>query len=398
MDALDSLDEGADLTLKLDALLELWVTKISTSQTEGLQEVGEKAEVLARALDDGPRLARVQVRQAQALALMGIFPGTLESAIERAREAYQQADPEDLRTRSYAQFIAGVSCRDLGRFRDAIAEFDRGTALFPPLRESGEEAGLIFPIYVSLCGWRSEVHAALGEFDAALASAAEALRVAGEIRHPPSTALASAFLGYCRLLKGDIDGAVPALQRGLAIAQEHEAPHGITANALYLAYALVLLGRPEPGLEALARAMEKSIAFMPQWTRYHTLPAIAYLLAGRLDEAAREADRGLTLVAERRADGYRPPLLRVQAEVRTRQEPPDVEGAAHRLAEALSLATELGMRPEIARCRQSLARLHRRMGDHAVAAEHLAAAVELFRAMGATFWAERAETEGSGPR
>ena len=30
--------------------------------------------------------------------------------------------------------------------------------------------------------------------------------------------------------------------------------------------------------------------------------------------------------------------------------------------------------------------------------KHLAAAVELFRAMGTTFWAERAEAEGSGPR
>ena len=55
----------------------VWVTKITTSQVEGLQEVGEKAEALARALNDGPRLARVQVRQAQALALMWLIPGTL---------------------------------------------------------------------------------------------------------------------------------------------------------------------------------------------------------------------------------------------------------------------------------------------------------------------------------
>jgi class 3 adenylate cyclase/tetratricopeptide (TPR) repeat protein len=398
VDALDTLREGADQTLKLDALLELWVTKISTSQLEGLPEVGEKAEALARALNDGPRLARVQVRQAQAQALMGLVPGTLESAIERAREAFLRADPKDLRTRSYAQFIAGVSCRDLGRFRDAVAEFGRGTALFPPLRESGEETGLIFPIYVSLRGWCSEAHVALGEFDTALASAAEALRVAGEIHHPPSTAIASAFLGYCRLIRGDIDGAVPVLQRGLAIAQEHESPHGITANALYLAYALMLLGRHEPGLETLTRAMEKQIAFMPQWTRYGTLPAAAYLLAGRVDDAAREADQGLALVAERQARGYRAPLLRVQAEVRMRREAPDVEGAAHRLAEALALATELEMRPEIARCRESLARLHRRIGDRAVAAEHLDAAVRLFRAMGAAYWADRAEAEGNGPR
>jgi hypothetical protein len=82
VDALDHIGDGADLTLKLDAFLELWVTKISTSQLEELQTVGEKAEALVRTLDDGPRLAKVQVRQAQAIALMGLQPGTFESAIE----------------------------------------------------------------------------------------------------------------------------------------------------------------------------------------------------------------------------------------------------------------------------------------------------------------------------
>jgi len=205
VDALDHLGEGADLVLKLDALLELWVTKTSTSQLEGLQEVGKKAEALARALNDGPRLARVQVRQAQALALLWLFPGTFDSAIVRAREAFHRADPVDLRTRGYAQLIIGVSCRDVGRFGDAIAEFGRGIALFPLPDQAAEETGLVFPIYVSLCIWRSEAHGALGEFDAALASAAEGLRVAGEIRHPSSLTLSNAFLGYCQLLRGDID-------------------------------------------------------------------------------------------------------------------------------------------------------------------------------------------------
>jgi class 3 adenylate cyclase/tetratricopeptide (TPR) repeat protein len=397
VDALDHLGEGADLVLKLDALLELWVTKVSTSQLEALQEVGEKAEALARALNDGPRLARVQVRQAQALALMWLLPGTFDSAIERAREAFHRADPADLRTRGYAQFIAGVSCRDLGRLGDAIAEFGRGIALFPPGGQAGEEAGLVFPIYVSLCSWRSEVHGALGEFDAALASAAEGLSVAGEIRHPSSLTLATAFVGYCQLLQGDIDAAIPTLERGLAIAQEHELPHGVTANLLYLAYALILSDRRESGLEALGRAVHHQIAFMPQWTRYGTVTAGAYLAAGCLAEATGEVDKGLAMVTERQASGYRGPLLRLQAEILMRQEPLNAETAGERLREALALTTELGMRPEIARCRLGLARLHCRIGGIAAGAEHLAAAVALFRELGATFWAERAEAEVSGP-
>ena len=397
VDALDHQGESADRVLKLDALLELWVTKVSTSQVEGLQEVGEKAEVLARALNDGPRLARVQVRQAQAVSLMGLFPGTFESAIERAREAFRHADAVDLRTRSYAQFIAGVSCRDLGRLGDAIAEYGQGIALFPPPSEGGEDAGLVVPIYVSLSCWRSEVYAALGEFDAALASAAEGLRVAGEIRHPSSLTLSNAFLGYCQILKGDIDAAIPTLERGLAIGQEHELPHGVTANLLYLAYALILSNRLESGLEALGRAAQHEITFMPQWTRYGVVTAAAYLAAGRIAEAASAVDKGLAMVAERQARGYRGPLLRLHAELLMRQGPQNAALAEERLHEALALATELDMRPEIARCRLGLARLYWQTRRSAAGAEHLDAAVALFREIGAPFWAERAAAEVSDP-
>jgi hypothetical protein len=69
-----------------------------------------------------------------------------------------------------------------------------------------------------------------------------------------------------------------------------------------------------------------------------------------------------------------------------------------RLREALALAVELGMRPEIARCRVSLAGLHRRRGERRAADEHLAAAVALYRELGADFWAARAEAELGEPR
>lgn len=79
-----------------------------------------------------------------------------------------------------------------------------------------------------------------------------------------------------------------------------------------------------------------------------------------------------------------------------RQAPLNADAAEEWLQEALALATELAMRPEIARCRLGLARLHRRIRGGAAGAEHLAAAVALFRELGATFWAERAEAEVSG--
>jgi hypothetical protein len=82
VEALDRLGAAADLALKADACLELWAARTSLGQYEGFGELAQRAETLARTLDDGPRLAQVQSRRAQAIAVTCVMPGTLESAIE----------------------------------------------------------------------------------------------------------------------------------------------------------------------------------------------------------------------------------------------------------------------------------------------------------------------------
>jgi hypothetical protein len=52
IEALDRLGDAADLTLELDACLELWSARSTTGQFDGLGELREKAEALARALED----------------------------------------------------------------------------------------------------------------------------------------------------------------------------------------------------------------------------------------------------------------------------------------------------------------------------------------------------------
>ena len=239
VDALQRLSTAADPRLELEVYLELWSTRISTNRVDGLDELAGRVETLARRLEAGPRLAQVQVRQAQAIAFAGAIDGTLTSALGLAREAAAGADAADLRTRSYARFIMGVAYRDMGHLAEAIREHEAGAQLFAT-EAAGHEPGLVYPILVSLGGWRSEVEAALGRFDAALATGGEALRVAGDIRHSSGLALAHAFLGYAHLVRGDLPAAIPILERGLAIAEEHELLHGICANGVYLGWARCL--------------------------------------------------------------------------------------------------------------------------------------------------------------
>ena len=61
--------------------------------------------------------------------------------------------------------------------------------------------------------------------------------------------------------------------------------------------------------------------------------------------------------------------------------------------EALTLATELRMRPFVARCHAGLATLYRRTGKWQKAQEHLTTATTMYREMGMTYWLERLETE-----
>jgi class 3 adenylate cyclase/tetratricopeptide (TPR) repeat protein len=388
VEALDRLGDAADLTLKLDAYLELWSARSVSGQFEGLDRLAEKAEVLARALDDGSRLAQAQLRQAQAVALHGEIPGTLQSAVAKARGAFERADPHDLRTRSYARFIVGHACRDLGRVAEALEEFGAGLALFEQVDRYGEEPGLVFPIYVSLSAWRAEAQAALGDFPQAFISAREALRVATDIHHPTSLAVANRYLGYVHSLRGEMDTAVPFLERGLATAREHDLFHATIFSSAHLAYALVLLGERERGLEFLARARQISTRIItPRWYHYGTVTASAYLAAGCLEEGRTEIRLGLAAATERNAWGHRATWLRLEAEVLAQG---DLAGARERLEEALALAAQSRMRPEVAHCHLSLGKLYRRTGKTQEAREHLTTAVTMYREMGMNFWLAQA--------
>jgi hypothetical protein len=89
--ALDRLGDAADLALKVDACLELWAARSSIGRYEGFRELAEKAEALARALDDGPWLALVQLRRAQAIGATCVMPGTLHVAMAERRATRSSA-------------------------------------------------------------------------------------------------------------------------------------------------------------------------------------------------------------------------------------------------------------------------------------------------------------------
>ena len=387
-EAFGHLDEQADKRLEVDAYLELWSTKISTGHLAGLTELGNKVEALARALDDSPRLVRVQVRQAQAIAFAAATPGTLDLALERAREAATRADASDLRTRSYARFIAAVACRDMGRIEEAIGEFDQGAALFAGVAaNTPQEQGLIYPIFVSLCAWRSEALAALGRVDNAIASASEALRVASHIRHTGSLSIANPFLGYVNLLRGNLPTAIAVLERGLAISEEHDIVHGICANGLYLGWALLLSGE---------RALEDSSASNTDSSgrkgRRCSGAATGPSPPPPISPPIGPTKFAVCFRAGRRrcASVAHSPIARHFSDLRRRS---SLRKATHtprsnapgRLVRRQRARTV----PETGHCHITLSRIASRLDDTAAAQRHLAAAQQIMEPIGLGFWLAR---------
>jgi tetratricopeptide (TPR) repeat protein len=163
----------------------------------------------------------------------------------------------------------------------------------------------------------------------------------------------------------------------------------------FLGYTYARSGRLGEGLALLAQATtayESGVA-----TVFHSLVTAqsgeACILAGRLQEAHRHAERALALTRERGERGDEAYALRLLGEIHSQETPPNGGRAETRYRQAMTLADHLGMRPLVARCHLGLGELYRGTDKREQAREHLATAATMYREMGMTYWLEKAEAE-----
>jgi tetratricopeptide (TPR) repeat protein len=234
-----------------------------------------------------------------------------------------------------------------------------------------------------------------GEFDQAIAEAEEGLRIAEAADHPFSLGQAYLALGYVHAVKGEFDRAVPLLERALAMARDWNIRLLSPSCTGFLGYTYARSGRLEEGLALLAQAtaaFESGVA-----TVFHSLVTAhsgeACILAGRLQEAHRHAERALTLTRQRGERGDEAYALRLLGEIHSQETPPDDRRAEAWYRQAMTLADHLGMRPLVANCHLGLGKLCRRTGQREQGRDHLINAATMYRAMGMMYWLEKAHRE-----
>jgi class 3 adenylate cyclase/tetratricopeptide (TPR) repeat protein len=379
------LEEAIDLRFDLRTSL------LPLGQLERGLEYLREAEGLARTLDDSRRLAWASAYMVSSCWLTG----RLSEALTFAQTAQAIAETlGDFRLKVVAdQYLAAA--------RWNVGDYQAATDLFRKVTESlkGELSRERFgqALLPSVFARRYLAHALAerGEFDQSIAEAQEGLRIAEAADHPFSLGQAYLALGYVHAVKGEFDQAVPLLERALVMSRDWNIRLLSPSCLGFLGYTYARSGRLGEGLALLAQAMaafESGVA-----TVFHSLVTAhsgeACILAGRLQEAHRHAERAFTLTRQRGERGDEAYALRLLGEIHSQETPPDDGRAEARYREAMTLADHLGMRPLVAHCHLGLGKLYAHTGKPEQAREHLATATRMYREMGMTYWLERAEAE-----
>jgi class 3 adenylate cyclase/tetratricopeptide (TPR) repeat protein len=241
--------------------------------------------------------------------------------------------------------------------------------------------------------WLAYCLAERGEFGEGLAIGEEAIRIAETGDPGFSLVVGYTGLGNVCVVKGDFARAVAVLEPGLPRQPDEVIARVWPFLASALGAAYTHLGRVGEALPLLEEAVERAAAIKLKANHSLRLARLAeaHVGAGRTDAAFPLAAQALDLAQEHRERGYEAHALRLLAAIDLDREIPAFERAEEGYRKALALAEELGMRPLQAHCHRGLGRLYQRRGDPEAGATAAAAARELYRAMGMTFWLDKTD-------
>ena len=275
------------------------------------------------------------------LAVACALSGQTARGIECGQRAVALLEKTDSRRwLSYAYWALGVCCSQTGKFQEALAAEQRSLAIAQAIGDAAME--------VSATWIAGVVRAAMGEWDEGIAGCLRAVHVARDVLY---RALATAFLGFAYMEKGDAEHAIAALEQAIPLVQRFGLRGYEGWFTAFLAEAHRLAGHLE---------------------RAEAMSASAYQIA---TEANFPVGVGWAQLSMGRIAGARS----------------DFPAAAARFDEALATFTTTHSRYECARAYLDLAGVTRAGGDGEAARRHLRTAYELFRELGVPRYCERAE-------
>jgi len=200
----------------------------------------------------------------------------------------------------------------------------------------------------------------------------------GVHRHSPAVGAA----------KGEHGRSIELAERGLVLARTWNIVEWVPTLHHTLGTSLRLSGRVDDAVVHGEQAVKDG-----RLAVYRVHLGDTYVAVGRIRDARQRAEEGIALAREqddRRGEAL---AFRLFGDIAALSDPPNVASAEGYYQQALTVASELGLRPLMAHCHLSVARLYRRTGTREHAHEHLTTATTMYREMGMTYWLEKVEAE-----
>jgi DNA-binding NtrC family response regulator/tetratricopeptide (TPR) repeat protein/class 3 adenylate cyclase len=363
--------------------------------SHALQALGEfgrrfaylrEAETLAEVLGDQRRLGELCTNMTHAFWTIGDYGNALtysQRALTLAaatRDAVQQARVNGYLGTVY--FSLGDYRRAIDVFRQAIPSYEGES------RHERFRSMMITAARDRL--WLLQCCAELGAFAEGIAYGEEAARIAETAGHLTSTVMTQDRLGLIAFRQGDLQHAICMLEHALAQCRAADIPLYLPGIMATLGLAYARCGQVTEALHLLDQVeVRQTTGGGGDRVMLHL--GEGYLLAGRVEDAHRLAERLLALSRDRKERGNQAWALWLLGEIAAQRQPPDTEQAEAHYRQALALAEELGMRPLVAHCHAGLGTLYTMTGPWEQAHTELATAIALYRAMAMTFWLQQAE-------
>jgi class 3 adenylate cyclase/tetratricopeptide (TPR) repeat protein len=375
--ALAHLPDGrAKLELGLSLRFEANFGLLPLGELSRAIQLLEEAEPLAESLGDRRRLARLLAQIGDGLWARGAYDAAIE-AVGRAQRIALTIDERRVQ----------INVARLVEFRTGIDGLSSALKLLDEEKLS-VRSRTFYGVYLRV-GLGLSL-APLGRFGEALRTTMEAREIAESTGDLHDLSIAYHAAGLVHVQKGEYEPAIRILERGRDICERGSLGVILKVLAVDLGGAYAQYGRAEEAIrvieEALRRASDVQV-FAGDW---QTKLAEAHLCAGKFEEAREIARGALELsrsIGQRSAEAQ---CLHLLGDIESAGQVGQPETVEEIYREAMVRSEALGMRPLVARCHFSLARLARTTGKLARSREHLDAAASLFREMDMGFWLEKA--------
>ncbi len=330
-----------------------------------VRSANERALELCRTLGESSQLFR---------ALFGVWSNLQVQADYRAARPISEqlltlsVHAQDDGLQLQAHRANGILALHTGQFSDALHHCDAGMALYDPARHHAHVAQYWMDPGVGCLCYGAWALACLGQPDRAVQRVAQALALAREAGHDFSLAYAVFFAAVVHHLRREAEPARGHAQALLDLSRDKGFPALQAWATLLLGCALAHDGRASEGSALVRQAHHATHAAGARVSRSASLAELASvcLRAGQTGQGLAAVDEGLAFVVHSDERFYEAELLRVRGELRLQAGAPEA-AALDDFRQALAVARQQQGRLWELRAATSLARLHQRQGQPALA-------------------------------